>query len=55
MLGVLTLTIIVIGVLMAAMAIGVFTNAAFFSSTIRFVAIVGIHGYAMRDVPTHIT
>ena len=41
--------------LLAAMAFGFFTNAGFFSSTILFVAIVGILGYAMRDVPTHIT
>ena len=41
--------------LLAAMAFGFFTNAGFFSSTILFVAIVGVLGYAMRDVPTHIT
>ena len=41
--------------LLAAMAFGFFTNAGFFSSTILVVAIVGILGYAMRDVPTHIT
>ena len=41
--------------LLAAMAFGFFTNAGFFSSTILFVAIVGILGYAMREVPTHIT
>ena len=41
--------------LLAAMAFGFFTNAGFFSSTILFVAIVGVLGYAMREVPTHIT
>ena len=41
--------------LLVAMAFGFFTAAGFFSSTILFVAIVGILGYAMRDVPTHIT
>ena len=41
--------------ILVAMAFGFFTTAGFFSSTILFVAIVGILGYAMRDVPTHIT
>ena len=41
--------------LLAAMAFGFFTNAGFFSASILFFAIVGIIGYTMRDVPTHIT
>lgn len=41
--------------LLVAMAFGFFTNAGFFSSTVLFVAIVGILGYVLRDVPTHIT
>ena len=41
--------------LLVAMAFGFFTSAGFFSASILFFAIVGIFGYALRDVPTHIT
>ena len=41
--------------LLVAMAFGFFTNAGFFSASIMFFAIVGVLGYALRDVPTHIT
>jgi len=41
--------------LLAAMAFGFFTNAGFFSASILFFVIVGVLGYALRDVPTHIT
>jgi hypothetical protein len=41
--------------LLVAMAFGFFTNAGFFSASILFFAIVGILGYALRDIPTHIT
>jgi hypothetical protein len=46
---------LVCGALLVAMAFGFFTDAGFFSSTIMFFAIVGILGYVLRDVPTHIT
>jgi len=41
--------------LLVAMAFGFFTSAGFFSSTILFVVVVGVLGYLLRDVPTHIT
>jgi F0F1-type ATP synthase assembly protein I len=41
--------------LLVGMAFGFFTDAGFFSSTILFFAIIGILGYVLRDVPTHIT
>ncbi len=41
--------------LLVAMAFGFFTNAGFFSAAILFFVIVGALGYALRDVPTHIT
>ena len=41
--------------LLVAMAFGFFTDAGFFSAAILFFAIVGVLGYALRDVPTHIT
>jgi len=41
--------------LLVAMAFGFFTSAGFFSAAILFFVIVGVVGYALRDVPTHIT
>jgi hypothetical protein len=41
--------------LLAAMAFGFFTNAGFFAAALLFFVIVGALGYALRDVPTHIT
>jgi len=41
--------------LLVAMAFGFFTSAGFFSSTILFVVVIGVLGYMLRDVPTHIT
>ena len=46
---------VVCGAMLAAMAFGFFTSAGFFSSTILFFVIVAALGYALRDVPTHIT
>jgi hypothetical protein len=40
---------------LAAMAFGFFTTAGFFSASILFFVIVGVLGYVLRDVPTHIT
>jgi hypothetical protein len=48
-------TALISGALLIAMAFGFFTNAGFFSSTVLFVIVVAALGYALRDVPTHIT
>ena len=41
--------------LLLAMAFGFFTSAGFFSATILFFVVIGVLGYILRDVPTHIT
>jgi hypothetical protein len=46
---------LVCAALLIAMAFGFFTTAGFFSSTLLFFVIVAVFGYALRDVPTHIT
>ena len=46
---------LVCAALLIAMAFGFFTSAGFFSSTILFFVIVAGLGYALREVPTHIT